>query len=38
MPRVNFVKAARKDNPVAKKGESYSLIENLPTSLEVEMY
>jgi len=23
MPRVTFVKAARKDNPVAKKGESY---------------
>lgn len=23
MPRANFVKAARKDNPVAKKGESY---------------
>jgi hypothetical protein len=23
MPRVNFVKAARKDNPVAKKGEPY---------------
>lgn len=23
MPRVHFVKAARKDNPVAKKGESY---------------
>ncbi|AWY02841.1 hypothetical protein [Alteromonas phage JH01] len=23
MPKVNFVKAARKDNPVAKKGESY---------------
>ena len=23
MPRVNFVKKARKDNPVAKKGESY---------------
>jgi len=23
MPRVNFVKRARKDNPVVKKGESY---------------
>lgn len=23
MPRVHFVKSARKDNPVAKKGESY---------------
>jgi hypothetical protein len=23
MPRVNYVKKARKDNPVAKKGESY---------------
>ena len=23
MPRVTFVKSARKDNPVAKKGESY---------------
>ncbi len=23
MPRANFVKAARKDNPVCKKGESY---------------
>ena len=23
MPRVHFVKKARKDNPVAKKGESY---------------
>jgi hypothetical protein len=23
MPRVNFVKAARKDNPICKKGESY---------------
>ena len=23
MPRVNFVKKARKDNPVCKKGESY---------------
>lgn len=23
MPRVNFVEKARKDNPVAKKGESY---------------
>ena len=23
MPRVNFVKKARKDNPVVSKGESY---------------